>query len=512
MGMNHQQQHIRNSNEEIDFASPDVNEGFISADNDIIDGDIFPSELYDSQQEPFRSFPCYPKYIHLAQASNMMRQRNSDKNNKPWVINMTLSFALDYSSCACAVPTVTYGGPVDSHSNNGALPYHSKRHVRTSSYDKTAKLPVHVNPLQFNYTSDKTNGHTYQSDWIYHVPIPQLLGGLQTYWYRIVVTERDDCPSYMEQLYAHFPTMMSPPQQQQRRSVRGSNGYYLGETNIYTFMTPPLPGQATSLALVGDLGQTMNSARTIYQIYSKTAIAAMTKRSNDGVQHQPDVVANVFSDSDFDTIPPISQLLIAGDLSYADSDPERWTTFLELIEPLVRTLPLHVVAGNHEIECDTTTNNLFVPYENWFHVPNRIQAAISEPITDEYKQTLWDHSCSAPSVFQGVYNYGNSFYSYQHGLVYIIILNSYSKCTEGSVQYEWFVSELEKYHLNDYRSVSPWLLVSFHAPLYTTFLGHVNEKQAVDMKKALEPLFLQYGVNIIVSGMYLSGNSYCSYA
>ena len=216
-----------------------------------------------------------------------------------------------------------------------------------------------------------------------------------------------------------------------------------------------------------------------------------------------ETMTSVATGSDLDNAPPISQLLIAGDLSYADSDPDRWTTFLELIEPLVRTLPLHVVAGNHEIECDTVTNELFVPYENWFRVPNRIQAAMTEPITDEYKQTLWDHSCSAPSVFQGVYNYGNSFYSYQHGLVYTIVLNSYSNCTKGSVQYEWLVSELEKYRNLNYRRATPWLLISFHAPLYTTFLGHVNEKQAVDMKDALESIFIEYGVNLVVSGTFV---------
>ena len=509
---NQQRPHHLRKTDESDVWSPDTNEGFETFDENII-SDIFPSELYHSQQEPFRSFPCYPKYIHLAQAGNVMQNEN-DATTPPWMINMTISFALDFTSCACAVPSVVYGGPVDTSrhiSDHRVLSHHSKNHIRSAtSSERVAKLPIHMNPLQFNYTSDKTNGQTYQSDWIYHIPVTQLLGGLRTYWYRIVVTERDDCPTYTKQWNVHFPNIPQPPpqQQQQRRSLRGSDGYYIGETKIYTFVTPPIPGQATSLALVGDLGQTMNSAQTIYQIYSKTATAAVNKRINSGIQRNIDAKSHIAMDGgEYDNIPPISQLLIAGDLSYADSDPGRWTSFLELIEPLVRTLPLHVVAGNHEIECDTTTNQLFVPYEHWFQVPNRIQSAISEPITDEYKQTLWDRSCSAPSVFQGVYDYGNSFYSYQHGLVYIIVLNSYTKSTKGSAQYEWLVSELKKYHQNDNRSTTPWLLVSFHAPIYTTFLGHVNEEQSVEMKDALEPIFIEYGVNIIVSGKCPRGAS-----
>lgn len=498
------------TNRSIHDDAPPPREGFVS-DGDFGGATTFSSEVYHSRLEPFRSFPCYPKYIHLAQESNnnhnnMIQQQQLPQVTDRWMINMTVSFALDFATCACAVPTIVYGGPVrrsSSSSSSSDSTRHSQYHVRTQSDERWTTL--FRSPLQFNYTSEKTNGQTYQSDWIYHIPLTQLVGGLQSYWYRIVVSERNDCLQYTKQLNLHVPTiphLQHQQQQQQRRSLRGSNGYYLGETKTYTFITPPIPGQATSLALVGDLGQTINSAQTIYQIYSKTAAVteAGTLRDDDD---DDETMTSVATGSDLDNAPPISQLLIAGDLSYADSDPDRWTTFLELIEPLVRTLPLHVVAGNHEIECDTVTNELFVPYENWFRVPNRIQAAMTEPITDEYKQTLWDHSCSAPSVFQGVYNYGNSFYSFQHGLVYIIVLNSYSNCTKGSVQYEWLVSELDKYRNLNYRRATPWLLISFHAPLYTTFLGHVNEKQAVDMKDALESIFIEYGVNLVVSGTFV---------
>lgn len=48
--------------------------------------------------------------------------------------------------------------------------------------------------------------------------------------------------------------------------------------------------------------------------------------------------------------------------------------------------------------------------------------------------------------------------------------------------------------------MTPWLLVAFHCPFYTVFEGHVNERQAVRMKQHMEPLFLQFGVNVIISG------------
>jgi Calcineurin-like phosphoesterase len=83
------------------------------------------------------------------------------------------------------------------------------------------------------------------------------------------------------------------------------------------------------------------------------------------------------------------------------------------------------------------------------------------------------------------------------------VLNSYSDCTEGSVQYEWLTTELRD-RVN--RQATPWLLVSFHAPLYTTFLGHVNEIETLNMKRAMEPLFNNYGVNLIISGKLLGGD------
>jgi hypothetical protein len=158
---------------------------------------------------------------------------------------------------------------------------------------------------------------------------------------------------------------------------------------------------------------------------------------------------------------------------------------------------MHVAVGNHEIECDTTNLRPFVPYESYFLNPNRIQAADIQPIAEDYKKTLWHQSCSTPSEMLGSYDYGNAFYSYQHGLAHIIVLNSYGNSSVGSSQYQWLEEELQ-HKVN--RSAAPWIIVSFHSPLYTTFLGHVNERQSMNMKNAMEPLFNKYNVNLVISG------------
>ena len=172
----------------------------------------------------------------------------------------------------------------------------------------------------------------YQSDWIYHVELPNLQAGRQLYWYRIVVVEEIS------------PHDAAQPPQPQRRSLRGSSGYFLGETRTFTFSTPPLSGAPTSLALVGDLGQTRNSTRTIFEIFQSTLFGTTTTTTTNDESPPP---------------PPVSQLLIAGDMAYADSDPIRWTSWLRLIEPLARSLPVHVLPGNHEIEVSVCGNFFF---------------------------------------------------------------------------------------------------------------------------------------------------------
>ena len=138
-----------------------------------------------------------------------------------------------------------------------------------------------------------------------------------------------DTTTTTEQQQQHAPPL-------QPRSLRGSTGYFLGETRPLPFRTPPCPGTPTTLALVGDLGQTRNSTRTVWAVYQSSSSSSSSTLGH--------------NDDDDDDEAPVSHLLIAGDMAYADSDPTRWTSWLQLVEPLARSLPMHVLPGNHEIE------------------------------------------------------------------------------------------------------------------------------------------------------------------
>jgi hypothetical protein len=330
--------------------------------------------------------------------------------NQQGRVSMTVSFAIDrLCHHVSSRPLIQYGRPDDK--------------------DETITVES-SSPQQFNYTST-VNG-TFYSDWWYHVELPNLVAGEEEYEYQIIVTRTTSQKA--------------------------------------TFRTPPLPGQPTTFAVVGDWGQTEHSVQTMHKIRNATQ------------QQQRD---------------SISQLLIAGDMSYADSDPQRWLSWFALMEPLLRTLPTHVAVGNHEIECDTATGHVFVPFEHCFYNPNRLREAHMHPITPEYQDSLWQKSCSTPSEFLGYYVYGNSFYAYRHGFVHIIVLNSYTYSGVGSEQYIWLQEELQT---RFDRTITPWLMVVFHCPFYTTFDSHVDEVQSRTMKHAMEPLFIEYGVNFVLSG------------
>lgn len=350
------------------------------------------------EQSSPNQHPCHPQGLHIAQA---------DSVGDDGLVSFTVTLHVDFDACPHAVPAVVYG----QHWWQRGTAVHG------------------ISPLQFNYTQ-KADAHVFTSPWIWHITLPNLRAGPKMYWYKVVVYDGS------QKHYHRYPVAAS--------------------TFLY-FRTPPRRGAPTTMALLGDLGQTTDSARTI----------AHMRKAVDWAHA------------------PVTQLLLAGDLSYADGDPNRWTSWFDLVEPLSSRLALHVAAGNHEIERDHASDLPFVPYEHYFRVPNRLADADVQPSPWDWGwKTHW-------------YNFGNAFYTYEHGLAQIIVLSSFSDTSVDSVQYDWLVDVLDN---GVDRTATPWLIVAFHAPWYTTFRGHVNESAAQIMRKAMEPLFQQYGVNLVVSG------------
>lgn len=179
-----------------------------------------------------------------------------------------------------------------------------------------------------------------------------------------------------------------------------------------------------------------------------------------------------------------------------------------------RFKPLYIVSGNHDVEGDLDTGLLYQAFETRFRMPH-VKPPVIGRVTKEQDIDL-------NRMYQLPYDFGNSFYSYENGLVHNIVLNSFADFEPGSNQYKWIVHDLE----NVNRDVHPWILVlvrdehatcccsihepltnrcitflqQVHCPIYNTFAKHRTDPQPVMMKRYLEPLFIKHKVNFVVSG------------
>ena len=50
------------------------------------------------------------------------------------------------------------------------------------------------------------------------------------------------------------------------------------------------------------------------------------------------------------------------------------------------------------------------------------------------------------------------------------------------------------------RTITPWLLVTLHVPIYNTFAFHHRDPQIVAAKEHIEPLLVLYQVNMVFTG------------
>jgi Icc-related predicted phosphoesterase len=467
------------------------------------------------QQASTTSMSCKPKHLHLALGSTSGT-------------SMTVSFAIPFE---CGSPTdhevfVKYGEVGEDDDKGDDEKDNSTMLVKVAQSQDP--------PRQHNATHP---GHPlYISDYFYHVTL-EGLNPKTDYKYEVnVVYNRDfrgitlDTHAIADLLDAGAANNFQTKAQQSRRRMRS-----FGERNsnivrftsgVQNFKTPPIPGddQVSSdsstpeanhhifgsavflheffgwsvaiflffkqhplkLAIVADLGQTVYSAHTM---------AHIAHRAKD-----------------------ISAILHAGDISYADCNLTRWDTWFDMVEKTAarvqndssnqsetttRTsssssfasrLPWHICPGNHELEIEHPSGNLYASYRARFQMPSS-QEEVFIPLDPKDPLDIHTEQCST-SVAMTQYDYGNSFHSIQLGLVKAILLNTYTSSMPGSHQYEWLVNELETVD----RSISPWIIVLLHGPFYNTFKEHSHEKMTETMKTNMEHLFVEHDVNLVISG------------
>lgn len=259
---------------------------------------------------------------------------------------------------------------------------------------------------------------------------------------------------------------------------------------IYTVKVPAIgPSYPFTIAVVSDLGQTMNSSLAIHRMK----------------EFDPDLV------------------MLSGDLSYADayyangsfyywndtapldyfkSYQPRWDSFARLLEPLVSRHVFASIGGNHELESQRSNHNLTdMAYNARYPNPQFPETpGVGHSIHPNDPSQYWDQSqlplrgIFLPEDISNTAITNNSFYSINAGPVHVCFLNNYVPYGKGSAMYRWLEKDLQGIN----PSQTPWVIVAFHSPWYSTYMGSYREN--AEMQHSMEPLFRNYNVDLVISG------------
>ena len=249
-------------------------------------------------------------------------------------------------------------------------------------------------------------------------------------------------------------------------SLKSATTYYWlpvygNSSQVLSFKTAPVAGSATpfTIAINGDMGL-VNEDHTV------AAMAAWVDR--------------------------IDLFWHIGDLNYADDSflygmtyetaTETWMTRMT---PIFSKRPYMMCPGNHDITCNEELPQLCP--------------------TGQRNVTSYLQRYRMPYAESGAVN--NMWFSFDYGLVHFISIDTevnipvgpegpgtYINAGPFGNQLAWLAADLKKAAAN--RAKVPWIMVAGHRPFYTS-----NSANILSAARPLfEPLFLQYGVDIVYFG------------
>ncbi|KXZ48140.1 hypothetical protein GPECTOR_30g236 [Gonium pectorale] len=88
------------------------------------------------------------------------------------------------------------------------------------------------------------------------------------------------------------------------------------------------------------------------------------------------------------------------------------------------------------------------------------------------------------------------WYSFEAGGVHFVVLSTEHDLGKDSTQRAWLEADLEGVD----RCATPWLVVALHRPMYVVYPHKDNRVVGEHIRAALEPLLLEYDVDLTISG------------
>lgn len=242
-----------------------------------------------------------------------------------------------------------------------------------------------------------------------------------------------------------------------------------GWSKIHSFETPPLIGTRDTFKFItyGDMG--------LYPPAAPTVASLVRKEAEHGAKF----------------------VLHQGDLSYAGGYAYLWDQWLSMIEPISTRVPYMIAIGNHE------QSHLIGGGKD----PSKAEGNGFHPPWGNYLDDSGGE-CGVPPHYRfHMPDSGNSvwWYSFDYGTVHFVMMSTEHNFTAGSRQYQWLESDLASVD----KSVTPWIILAGHRPMYCSIDFPSDYQVSLYMQKALEELFHKFRVDLGLYGHYHSYERSC---
>jgi len=235
-------------------------------------------------------------------------------------------------------------------------------------------------------------------------------------------------------------------------------------TPVTSFVATPPAHQDTRIILVADLGTSdYDGGVTNLNMPDALSTASLISREVSSKEH---------------TASPYSLLLHIGDVAYSAGYLIKWGLFTSMLERqrLGTSFPYMVNQGNHERDFPSSGSG----------------SDLYPTSRDSGGECGRPTSLRFPSPALASYDTAG-WYAFEHGPAMVVMLNSEAKVDESSPQYKFLEETLRGVD----RSLTPWVIVASHRPLYFVY---ANGGTTDPVFAVLEDLLSKYSVDLFLAG------------
>jgi hypothetical protein len=197
-------------------------------------------------------------------------------------------------------------------------------------------------------------------------------------------------------------------------------------------------------------------------------------------------------------------LLHNGDISYARGYGTQWDTFWHQLSAIVTRIFFMTAIGNHE--------------RDWPDSGDRFPSGLGYKDSGGECGVAYAYHTSMPSFFTDADLKSSepvktdvAWYSFDFGPIHFVQYSTEHRFDPQSPQYQFLEADLASVN----KSKTPWVIVGGHRPMYldsipwSPIIIDSDQQVARELREALEPLFIRYGVAATWHGHHHSYQRTC---